>query len=557
MKKEKKINSAQPSKSVYQLKEPYKEEMWRIRFDELSGAGKKFAYLLESIEKANKITSNLSAKKYESIKKKGGKFYIRYTANLNSASIGLLLTNIDLSRIRQHNNGEPVFWQMGPERRRFALAQRALYFDENQTPEIHKLIQKLETGKLTIPVRSNKRSKTVEKALGIKTATSPALHTPAISELGYKKISSERLLSRREIIKTGLFNKIGKYPRKVIGLGAMPPVTGWRDTIVMAAVGHMLSFIPRSSIYANNLDMRVKLAIQSKKVIGKLDIPSSWKKRVARNIGAALGAENPKQELNTVKSFYKNAGIKLFRIYTIGSDRRVIKTAELLRQHFQDKIEIFVGQIADKKQALKLIEGNISVDGLIYGHGGGQQCTSAINGMAITTLEDIYEVTRDKRFNDTTLLVEGGIGRSIGTALILGVDACLGNQKFVRGSIETGDLFVQDRRGKICQPYPGTASPVTQIIESEDPMLAKRRTDAAGRTYYSEGKPGFMYYEQKACSMAFWINEYLRHASRTLSDLGVKNLGEMRQLTRKDKQEILRIMSEKTQYLSEAHWKLS
>ena len=53
--------------------------------------------------------------------------------------------------------------------------------------------------------------------------------------------------------------------------------------------------------------------------------------------------------------------------------------------------------------------------------------------------------------------------------------------------------------------------------------------------------------------MAFWINEYLRHAARTLADLGVENIFELRTFLSKDKREFLRIMSEKTQYLSEAH----
>jgi len=334
----------------------------------------------------------------------------------------------------------------------------------------------------------------------------------------------------------------------------MPPVTGWRDVLVLSAVGHMLSFIPRSSIYASSLKLRTDLGKDAKDTIDKFDIPSRWKEKIKRNIGAALGAENPKEELKIAKTLAKEAGISVFRIYTIGSDARIIKTAHKLRQYFGGSVEIFVGQIADKKQARKLISKDIAVDGLIFGHGGGQQCTSAINGMALSTLEDIYEITLDKQFNKTSLLVEGGIGRSIGTALILGIDCALGNQKFVRGSIETGNIFTQDKSGRICQPYPGTASPVTQIIESEDPLLRLRRTDAAGRTYYTEGKPGFMYYEDKACSMAFWINEYLRHAARTLADLGVENISELRNLT-KSKKDYLRILSEKTQYLSDAHWK--
>ncbi|KKQ97762.1 MAG: hypothetical protein UT23_C0008G0035 [Candidatus Woesebacteria bacterium GW2011_GWA1_39_12] len=495
---------------INELKEPYEEEMQRIRTEELSQNGRIFSNLLE----------NISLKKTSPIYKYKSKFYSRYKRSSESRSIGIVLTNIDLNRIEKYKNGEPVFWQMGKKRTDLALAQRALFFDDNHNETIYRKIEDIETGKIKIPDRLNKRSLTIEEALGIKGLGKTSLYTPAISQLGYKKISSEKIISRRNIVKIGLFNKIGKYPRK---------------------------------IFALNLEERIRLGISVRDLIQKIPISSSWKKKVMRNVGAALGAENPEEETKIAKRLYFEARVTSFRIYTIGSDPRVVKTAKLLRQTLGENIEIFVGQIADKAQAKKLISPDIAVDGLIYGHGGGQQCTSAINGMAITTLEDIYEICLDSDFNKTSLMIEGGVGRSIGTSLIIGVDAVLGNQKFVRGTIETGNIFIRDLAGRTCQPYPGTASPVTQIIESENPELALRRTDAAGRTYYSEGKPGLMYYEEKACSMAFWINEYLRHAARTLADLGVEDIRELRLLLSKDKREFLRIMSEKTQYLSEAH----
>ncbi|OGM25485.1 hypothetical protein A2715_05550 [Candidatus Woesebacteria bacterium RIFCSPHIGHO2_01_FULL_39_32] len=538
---------------IYQLNEPYSEEMQRIRFNELSSAGVNFAYSLETLAENTPKTRKLKANHYRPIIKTQSDFYSRYRFSVDSPSIGVVLTNIDFGRIQRNGNGEPVFFQMGPARRTLALAQRALFFDDNHNENIYTEIEKLERGKLKIPSRSNRRSPTIEEALGIKGPGKPALYTPAISELGYKKISSYKLLSRREIVGTGLFNIVGKYPRKIIGLGAMPPISGWIDTLVMSAIGHMISFIPRSSVFALNFEDRIKLAKKTRDIIDGLQIETGWKEKVFRNVGAALGAENPKEELKMAIRLHNEAGISVFRIYTIGSDPRVIQTAKLLRQKFGREVEIFVGQVADKNQSERLVTPDIAVDGLIFGHGGGQQCTSAINGMAITTLEDVYELTLDRKFNNTSILLEGGVGRSIGTALIIGVDAVLGNQKFVRGTIETGDLFVLNNKDKICQPYPGTASPVTQIIESEDGQLRVKRTDAAGRTYYTEGKPGLMYYEAKACSMAFWINEYLRHAARTLADLGVENIFELRTFLSKDKREFLRIMSEKTQYLSEAH----
>lgn len=533
---------------VYKLDEPYSAELQRIRYKDLSKKGIAFGYKLEALSNSSHLKSHPKLFEEKKI------FYNRYFYDKNSSSLGLVLTNIDKTRVTVNELGTPLFWQMGEKRRELAVAQRALYFDQNQNEEIYKIIGKMESGKIRIPVRPNKRIKTVEKALGISKDYPYPTRTPAISELGYKKISYDGLISRREVFLTGLFNKVGKYPRRIMGLGSMPPVTGWRDTIVTAAIGHMVSFIPRNSLFAENIERRVDLAKNAKEVIDSLDIPNLWKEKVKRNIGASLGLglNDPREEVKTAEKLFKEAGIKLFRMYTIGAHKRVIETARAIREELGKDVELFVGQIADKKQAEKLISPKIAVDGLVYGHGGGQQCTSAINGMAITTLEDVYEIVRDPAFNQTTILVEGGIDRSIGTALILGVDCCLGNQKMVHGTIETGDIFVEHIKGKICQPYPGSASPVTQLIESEDETLRERRLDASGRTYNPEGKPGFMYFEKKANSMTFWINEYLSYAARTLADLGAKNMSELRSIIGNQKSDFLRIMSEKTQYLSDA-----
>jgi hypothetical protein len=535
------------------VREPYEEETERIRFNEFSNNAVNFAYTLEPIENLNRITNNLAAPKYKNIIINKGKFYYRYHQK-DSNSIGMLITNIDMNRIMLDKTEDPILLRMGPGRRTMALAQRALFYDINQNKEIYKIIESFEKGKVKIKPRPNKRLPTVEAALGMKSPNSPPTKTTAIQELGYKKISTDKELSRRSIEKSGLFNMVGKYPRKILGLGAMPPVTGWRDVMVMAAIGHMLSFIPRSSIFANDIDLRINLAKDVMSTINSVVPDPEKNKKIKRNVGAALGAENYRNELKIAKRFNKEAGIKLFRIYTIGSDRRVIETAKSLRSEFGDEIELFVGQIADNNQALRLIKNDIKADGLIFGHGGGQQCTSAINNMALTTLEDIYNITQDPRFNGTSLLVEGGLGRAIGVALILGIDCGLGNQKFVRGTIETGDLFLLDKYGKICQPYPGTASPVTQLIEADSEELRKRRLDAAGRTFYTEGKPGFMFFEAKANSMAFWLSEYSRHAARTLADLGVNNISELRELLKKNS-DFLRILTNESLYLSKPHWK--
>jgi hypothetical protein len=43
-------------------------------------------------------------------------------------------------------------------------------------------------------------------------------------------------------------------------------------------------------------------------------------------------------------------------------------------------------------------------------------------GMAVTTLEEVYQVVTDERFNDITIAVEGGVGTSLGHLFLLGID---------------------------------------------------------------------------------------------------------------------------------------
>ncbi len=336
----------------------------------------------------------------------------------------------------------------------------------------------------------------------------------------------------------------------------MPPATGGKDALVTAAIGHMATFIPRNSIFAGDIDRQIALAKAAYDDIDALPIEEKKKERAKRNIGASLGVDNPTQTLEEAQQLY-DAGIRLFRIYTIGADPRVTETARLLRQTFGDDIEIFVGQIADKKEAELLIAPDIRVDAIIFGHGGGRQCTSAENGMAVTTLEELYEIICDPKFNGITLLVEGGVGRDVGALLVLGVDGVLYNQRIVHGTIESpaGDIFfgfVEDGEVKFVQPYPGSASAVTQLIESVKRFIRIRRTSRAGRIT-EEGEPGFMFHERKGSSMAFWINGLLTDAARTFADLGVKNLAELRQLVANDRREFLRLKSSEARESGKAY----
>jgi len=393
---------------VFMLGEPYEQEIKRVSFDKLQNRKAiKFAYLLECLEKSNKPSKIFEATVYSSIKRTKNIFYTRFVNQEKSNSLGLILTDPDRNNINLYDNGEPVIWQMGPERRQVSLAQRADFFELNQNTEIYGILDKIEKDIRNFPRRSCRRSRVIERFLGILN-DGMVVNSVALKELGYKKISTGKIVSRTSIAKTGLFNVIGKYPRSIFGVGSMPPVSGWRDVITTAAIAHSLVFATRNSIFAGNLDQQIALINDAKKSLRKIGLTNKELNLAERNIGAAIGFGDVTNEMRNVDKLYKNAGIRLFRIYGINSDKRVIEIAKSLRQKYQDEIEIFFGQVADKKQCLKMISDDIHVDGLIFGHGGGRTCTSAANGMAITTLEEIYDVASDRRFKDTSILVEGG-----------------------------------------------------------------------------------------------------------------------------------------------------
>lgn len=543
------------SRFMHKIPEPFVNEIERLRLDELQdGRAIKFAYALESIkDSGNSPSASFKANNYAPIIEEEGTFYSRYTINPKSPSLGLLLTDVERANIKLDNKGHPIFSQIGPERRTLALAQRAELFLNNHIGEWREIFRKIDSGEIKIPKRNNVRHKVIEEALGLENGETT--FAPAFSDFGYKKRSSLTYQSRTITATHGLFNKIGKYSRRLIGVGSLVPVSGNLDIVVTAAINNMIIFIPRNSLFIDH-KRRIRLINKTKEVIRSLGLSKELIRISERNIGVALGTVNPKKELEIAKDIYKKTGQALFRIYTINSDPRVIETAMLIRQYFGNKAEIFAGQIADLEQAKKLISSNIKVDGLIFGHGAGRQCTSAKGGMAITMVEDLYKATIDTTFNDVTLLVEGGVGEFPSIPLILGADGILYNQQLVHGTIEAGDFYVTHKKtGEFVQPYPGSASPVTQIIESADPNLRLRRVNPGGRTKYPEGKPGFMFYEEKANSMAFYIQQFEGYIARALVDLGTTTFQEFRQLLsdRTDSEQILKRITQESAELAEAY----
>lgn len=537
-------------KYIKELPEPFESELKRLQINKLNKnkTALKFAFTLDAVY-GNKINNNFEASYFEPITEVSTTYYDRYKTTPKSFSIGLIVTDVDKESLNLHKNGDLDLWQMGIERRKLALAQRAEYFLKNTNPKVINLLKNYNVNNHI--TRPNTRHPAIEELMKVDVYDT-SYNARAIKELGYKKLSANKIVSRRQNAQTGLFNKIGKYPRISMGIGSMPTISGQSDVILTAILGHMPVFISRNNIFAGNTQLRIDVINETQTKLKSLKLNKQLENIVKRNIGVAIGT-NPINDVKEAVKIHQKTGVSLFRIYTINSDPRFIQTAIALRKELGNKVEIFAGQIADKEAAQKLVQ-EAQVDGIIFGHGGGRQCTSATNGMALTTVEEIYSIVTDPFFNNTTLLVEGGVGRSVGALLILGIDGILYNQQLARGTIETGGLFVLNKAGDFGQPYNGSASAPTMIIEAADEYLKDSRINPSGRTQVPEGKKGFSIYSEKANSMAFWIDEFKHQMARTLADLGVQNISELRKFVKKHNKELLRIVSPEAATTSQA-WK--
>ena len=537
---------------IFMIPEPYRQEVERVDYDALTDPrALKFAFALEAIEADNPPNSHFEAPTFQPIHYEENIYYTRFLPKADSSSIGLIMTDVDRGNLRMNKNGTPVIWQFGPERRTLCMAQRADYFCSNQNNQVLSTLDAMENGSC-VPQRSNKRSRTVEVVLGMN--ENPfSTSTYSWKDLGYRKVSSQTYVSRTQSAEFGLFNRIGKYPRSILGFGSMPAISGWRDVLVTAAIGHHPIFTHRNSIFAGYIERQAAVIRSAKAVLRGLGLSRADYQRAARNIGAAIGCSNVEEEVAAARYLYDEADVRLFRIYTINSDPRVIDIATAIRAEFGDEIELFVGQVSDKEQCLKLVAPEIRADGLFFGHGGGRQCTSATNGMAVTTLEEVYSITTDPRFNDVTIAVEGGIGSSMGHLLLLGVDLISYNQQLAHCVIEQGDIYFEHKTGKVCMPYHGSASAPTMIIESANPELARKRLRPGGRTRNVEGKAGYRFFEEKANSMVFYINTFKHYAARTMADVGVANMAELREFARDNDQELIRVVSSQASAVGQAY----
>lgn len=562
-------------RNIRQIPDPFPLQIEALRIEKFTNKKVlRYVYNLECLEGVSPQADLSVANRNPYIEKSYAKGQIKQLLpTKHSASLGIILTPWDTAtdlhdnpmRLKVDTSGNPIFWQMGDESVKLALAARAAEFLFYHNEEMYAYIRSLQRGDVVIAPRANKRSHAIERLLQIMKRQSlnrdnmssfveemDILGTATISELGYARMFSERKMSRSASIQKGLLLNATGIPSSIFCLGGMPPTTGWRDVLVTSALSFMRSYIPRNSIYAGNLALQITLFEKAREEICRLELPHDITEIIIKQIGIAVGCEDPEKVAREARKI-QQAGCSSIRFYSTNPDRRLVDSVEAVRQKVGRDMNICVAPIVDVRQAQKLIGNNISVNMLLAGHGGGENCTSLEGGGAANSLELLYQMYLNDAFNKTAIGLEGGTGNAIGAILGM-LDVISLNKRGVNGGIEAGGLFVEHINGRVCQPYHGSASPITQWIESAlNQEIAQKRLNDAGKLRNVEGKANYMYKPRSVNSIVDNFQEARMYAARALADQDATSISELRENIKKYGHINHRIVSNAAAYVASAH----
>jgi hypothetical protein len=538
---------------IYELQEPDDVQLESIDKEFLAQHpdALKFAF---STAATNHIEPNADLKvtefkPFHEIKHKGGAV-VQYKIDDSADQGFVVLPSIDLKRDSEGNPvrldvdiaGNPILKQMGPGQVEMALASRALEFIEMHSPEMHQLIRDLQSGKIKHVPRTNTRSKTLEKMLGMKVKTDkkgrhkivqPATKVFATGDTAYNRESSlKENRSRRKTRKYGLVQNTRWGPMSAVGLGGMPPVGGSKDMLVLGAMGYSQTWISRNGVKAGDFEAQLQQFKESKTLVESFGLDKDIEELVVSRIGLTVGCENPEKIADQVAQF-QEAGGKSVRIYTTNPDKRIVETAKAIRSRVTKDFLIAVGPVTDAKQARALRE-QADVGMFLIGHGAGENCTSLEGGGSPNAFEILYELYLDKDFNDRLLALEGGVGQNYGQLAEM-VDVFSLNQKALGGIEATGGLYAKHSKlKKPCSPYHGSASPGTQLVEAYvNPEVGEIRLNPAGTLETNEGKPNYFEKPDWMHSSADAIRRQREVMARALADQQSNSIYDIRRRTKK------------------------
>jgi hypothetical protein len=368
-------------------------------------------------------------------------------------SQGLLLTPFDyLSFVGKTLTSEDELWKI--------IRMRRYMLEIFNHPDRIKHLLEVEESSFQPPPRVI--SKVMEEVLANYEAIS--IHDLGMAVVGTDK----RRVSRRSLLQTGPFIKLGKFARIPFSGGAMPDIFGSPSSLASLAASHALVCIPRNGVFSD-LNRQADLAKEAFKWMKAESILINNKDREKlllrwqHNLVGVIEPET-KPALVRAKALYKE-GVRTFRVYSPEPGVDAAETIIALRKLYKDKIEIFAGQVATVDQAKVFQEAG--ADGLYTGIGGGGRCTTAARSDSVVNWPNLLWKLRGKI--NIPVIVEGGASEYIGLTLALGASAVGVSRSVGGGTIESpgGLLYLVNSEGQWYKPYGGEASARTKYLDKK------------------------------------------------------------------------------------------
>jgi hypothetical protein len=271
----------------------------------------------------------------------------------------------------------------------------------------------------------------------------------------------------------------GRRQARNVTIGAAnPEITGSPMALATLAQAHSLVCVPRDGFFAD-INRQADLVTSSLEWLQKSPLlngksPEEQNRLLdfwRHNLVGVIESK-PEKALNRAEALYQ-AGLRTFRIYSPEPSSGPLETLKALRSLEKDKgwepIEIFVGQVVDIKQALKLEKAGANA--LYFGIGGGGRCiTGVVAGLTINWPELVWRLRGKIQI---PMIVEGGANDHIPETLAVGASGIGTAGKFA-GTIETpgGYLFIEDPdRGTLFKYYGGEASDRMRIMANRSGPL--------------------------------------------------------------------------------------
>ena len=271
--------------------------------------------------------------------------------------------------------------------------------------------------------------------------------------------------SRTELHQRGPFVSYGKQARGIIAVGANPYITGTPFGLAKLVESHSLACVPRDGFFSQierQRDLFIKtLEFLKSSPVWKVYARSKIERKklmdfYTRNLVVTIEPESGKA-LKRARELYA-AGARTFRIYSPepGNDAlgTLIKLRQLAKEEGWERIEIFVGQVVDVEQAMKLEAAG--ADAIYVGIGGGGRCiTGVVGGLTINWPQLVWDL---RGRISIPIIVEGGANDHIAESLAVGASG-IGAVGRLAGTIETpgGLKFFVDEKG-LFRYYGGEAS---------------------------------------------------------------------------------------------------